>query len=762
MMSSEENLQLCFKEFIKVDLYPKGIDRIEKTPALTQQSGSDYVCDLFVHEPQNTEEAHLGTLFMLGKIENIPKNKYRNFDFLLSLLISVIKREFYVDSKRPTSEALEASLNKANLYLADFTEKGNVEWIGNLNFICGAFSQNTLHIAQTGESIIKLFRETGISHIENKFPTQKKAHPLKTFGNIASGMMLNNDKIILGSKNILNITSLTSLKELSRENCHKIIENLKILAERKVNEHPIICLALETTTEAPEKIVPTLQSVSQPSAQSQNIKVKRARIKAFTLRTLRIMRRLSIIIFLAIYKTISFLVSISKKMFRLLASLFRKISKTRLLRRIGTKVKPDFRKLTRPLLPVSATLHSWLSTKWGKTKNNYYLLKQNKPVFFVVSLMTILILILPFVAAQKINYYIKIDRFNELSTEIEEVQKRASAALIYSEKEKARGLLQKNQNLLANLLIYLEKTPLKNNSRVLNRAVILQSKHQEQQDSINNVKRIEKLKDVLDFSKSGFIVNPIGITKIKDNLYFFELESGILYKYDLSANSLTNEPSTNGSDLILVFISAKDELRKMVSLENGQIVLFGQSGKIYLYNSNTNDHSAYLIDPIIPVEKIKDVKNFFSIFYILNVEQGNIAKYSLSQIKQGVIKGSNWLSKSVEELKNAQSMAIDGSIYILSSDGLITRYYRGEKAEDIKPLLEKPLGKDSKIFIEFDFDNFYISDPKNKRLIVLNKQGEIINQYVNDEFANLKDFWVTDDEKEVYLLCKKKVYILKL
>ena len=372
MMSSEENLQLCFKEFIKADLYPKGIDRVGKTP--------DYVCDLFIHEPQNAEETQLGTLFMLGKIEKIPKNKYRNFDFLLSLLISVIKREFYVDSKRPTSKALEASLNKANLYLADFTEKGNVEWIGNLNFICGAFSQNTLHIAQTGESIIKLFRETGISHIENKFPTQKKTHPLKTFGNIASGIMLNNDKVILGSKNVLNIASLTSLKELSKENCHKIIENLKILAERKVDEHPIICLALETTTEAPEKIMPTLQSVSQPSAQSQNIRVKRARSKAFTLKILRIMRRISIIIFLAIYKTISFLVSISKKMFRLLASLFRKISKTSLLRRplrliseasplrriearIGTKIKPR-----------ATTLHSWLSTKWGKTKNNYYLL----------------------------------------------------------------------------------------------------------------------------------------------------------------------------------------------------------------------------------------------------------------------------------------------------------------------------------------------------------------------------------------------------
>ena len=47
-------------------------------------------------------------------------------------------------------------------------------------------------------------------------------------------------------------------------------------------------------------------------------------------------------------------------------------------------------------------------------------------------------------------------------------------------------------------------------------------------------------------------------------------------------------------------------------------------------------------------------------------------------------------------------------------------------------------------------------------MIVLNKQGEIINQYANDEFSNLQDFWVTKDEKEIYLLCGKKVFKLNI
>lgn len=741
-MNNESNLQLHFKEFIKADSYLKGIDRIK--PAYRQTGKNpDHTCDLLVYEPKNIEEAHLGTLFMLGKIENIPQNKYKNLDFLLNLLISVIKREFYSDHKRSTSEALEASLNKANLYLADFTEKGNVEWIGNISFICGAFYKNTLHITQVGESIIKLFRETNISHIENKFPTSKKTHPLKIFGNVASGTMLNGDKVIMGTKNILNITPLANLKELSKKNHEQIIESLKLLAEKRAAKAPIICLVLETKTEAPKKIVACAPGL-QPALPT------RRKIAIF-----RITRRISTIIFfvcqragLGIRKAISFLVFILKKAYRFLTFIFKKIFKSDPFYRIETGLA-SLASICRSGL--RSRLSRWLSPVQAKINSTYCSLKQNKPALFIASLLIILVLTLPFIAARKINYYVKINRFNELSAEIEEVQKKTDAALIYSEKEKAKGLLQKNQILLANLLTQLEKSPLENNAEVLSKTTALQKKYQEQQDSINNVIRIKELEEILDFSTSGFIVNPIGINKIKDVLYFYELDSGILYKFNLSTD-----------DLILVFISAKDEMRKMVSLEKGRIVLFGQSKKVYLYNSNTNDHRAYSINPAIPVEQITDVKSFFSNFYILDAEQGNIIKYSLSQIQENTIKGSDWLSEPAEELKQAQSMAIDGSIYILDSDGLIAKYYRGKKTEEIKPLLESPLANNAKIFIDYDFINLYISDPQNKRLIVLSREGKIVNQYVNDEFANLKDFWVTNDEKEIYLLCEKKVYRIEL
>jgi len=683
-MSKEENLHPYFEEFIKSGPSIPGIKKIKPAYLSVWNTGqqarknSDYICDLFFYEPKNVEEAQLGSLFMLGEIKNVPKNKHKNFDFLLNLLISVIKRDFYSNSKRSSLEALESSLSEANLYLIDFTKKGNVEWIGNFNFICGVFSKNILHITSVGETTIKLCRETRISHIEKRFPTQKKTHPSKTFGNIASGRIFDKDKLILGTKNILTIAPLIKLRELFKKDRHQIIENFKRLAKNKNNNAPIVCMAIEIKTETAEKII---------RAESTSA---------------------------------STLVQLSRE---------KRLNKKR----------------------------SKIINKWYNFKTNYYY--QNKLVFWIASFLIILILILPFLIVQKINYYIKISNFKQLSIEIQEVQKKTDIALIYQDKIKAKGLIQKNQILINQLLVFTDKSSLENDQKVLSETALLLKRYQEQQDSLSNIKRISSLKEIFDFSNSNFIVNPVGMAQVENNLYFYELESGILYKLPIEDNIAEDKRS-----LVPIFISTKDELRKMVALESGQIIFLGQSGKAYIYNSNNNGHNTYSLNPKITIESIQALKGFSSNFYLLDNKKNDIIKYSFQSLTEenDTIEGTNWLAGLLEKPEEVQSMAIDGSIYILNSDGTIIRYFRGERVECIRPALGKILAGENKIFTKDNFVNLYISDPKNKRLIILDKKEKIISQYLNDEFANIQDFLITKDEKEVYLLCRKKIFRLEL
>src|SRR4030043_1183889 len=78
----------------------------------------DSVCGVFSYEALNVEEIGLGNLYIVGKISNLPPKKHKSFDFLLTLLASAIKREFYADHRRTTIEALESALQSANMYLA--------------------------------------------------------------------------------------------------------------------------------------------------------------------------------------------------------------------------------------------------------------------------------------------------------------------------------------------------------------------------------------------------------------------------------------------------------------------------------------------------------------------------------------------------------------------------------------------------------------------------------------------------------------------
>lgn len=229
-----KNLNLYFREIIYQD--PK--------------NKKDSVCGVFSYEVLNVEDAQLGNIYIVGKISNVPKKKYKNSDFLLSLLASAIKREFYSNHQRTSLEALESALQSANIYLSDFTKKGHDEWIGNLHIACLVFSQNDIYIGQTGNMVIQLFRKGTISNISKKFHGSEEPEPTKTFSNIASGKIEREDKILMATRDISEILSLQKTKELisyptADKLYHYIKDNLSVPA--------LACLILEAETHEPKE-----------------------------------------------------------------------------------------------------------------------------------------------------------------------------------------------------------------------------------------------------------------------------------------------------------------------------------------------------------------------------------------------------------------------------------------------------------------------------------------------------------------------------
>ena len=189
----------------------KGIDMEVREIVFSNDEEGKSFCDIFVYEPENIGEQSLGNLYIIGEIVNVSENS----SYLVNLLASIIKKEFYSNIKRTTIESLEAGLHKANSTLSDIAEQGNIDWVGNLNMVCAVYSGDELHFSQTGNCKTLLIRNGQITDIGKNITRKEKTHPFRTFTNIASGELEIEDIALFITPGFFNIFSLEKLRKLS-------------------------------------------------------------------------------------------------------------------------------------------------------------------------------------------------------------------------------------------------------------------------------------------------------------------------------------------------------------------------------------------------------------------------------------------------------------------------------------------------------------------------------------------------------------------
>ena len=113
----------------------------------------------------------------------------------------------------------------------------------------------------------------------------------------------------------------------------------------------------------------------------------------------------------------------------------------------------------------------------------------------------------------------------------------------------------------------------------------------------------------------------------------------------------------------------------------------------------------------------------------------------------------SWLKNETEQANlNAKSMAIDGSIWILTQNNEIKNYHNGVYRKilelDVFPKFENP----EKIYTSAESSYLYVLEPCKNRIIILAKNGQTFKQFQSEKFDNLKDFHVSETEKIIYLL----------
>jgi hypothetical protein len=104
-------------------------------------------------------------------------------------------------------------------------------------------------------------------------------------------------------------------------------------------------------------------------------------------------------------------------------------------------------------------------------------------------------------------------------------------------------------------------------------------------------------------------------------------------------------------------------------------------------------------------------------------------------------------------------MAVDGSVWLTTNKVLKFTYGKEDTLNlaEVNSGLGTPLSDNLELFTSDDSKNLYVLDKKNKRLVVLEKSGAYLAQYLWDQMEKVDDFVVLGD-KEIYLLLGSKIY----
>lgn len=147
--------------------------------------------------------------------------------------------------------------------------------------------------------------------------------------------------------------------------------------------------------------------------------------------------------------------------------------------------------------------------------------------------------------------------------------------------------------------------------------------------------------------------------------------------------------------------------------------------------------------------------------YLIDKDDNEIYRFAGSNKSFG--SKSGWLAPGIEmDFSKIIDMTIDGSIWLLSSTGKVTKLTNGNPQAISLNGIPDPLSNPIAIYTNEDNKNVYILEKDKGRVVVIDKTGEFKLQYSSDEIKNAKDLVVSEEEKKIILLTGSKLMYIEL
>lgn len=707
--------------------------------------------ELFEYAPENIFQQPLGILTGFFKINDESEDSA----YIVNFLASVLKKEYFLNPKRSVTNSLDAALHKLNLALSELAKHGNIRWLGKLEAAICVLEKNTVHFSTTGGAKVALIRNQSINIVSDDIPIEDlDLHPLKTFTEVSSGRLENNDKLLVTSLDIFNIFSLSEIKKsafrFTKEKFSQFLRTALVnelviagtiiidvfeqeepeeKAEKKKMKQPekeILNAFSEKTFQKEKKITeqyPPPRVAREQEEEKEYVDKKTGHIyiqgenleigrnSQFHSCWLITEEKSNDLFFWTKNKFKKLLFKVNKKIkeIREKAERKRQEQKNAEKEEDGPKFSPE--EITPSVEQKIIPVRPEAKEKEEETKN--------PPALFGLSFNVLKTKLSGIGKTDSLKFSKKFN-FKLLIPDFEKI-KRMIATLDYQ--QKIYGLI---------ILIAIIVVPL----------LFIGKKEQTPANVSEPIARKEDLSQKLLGDKNIIISTHTEIIFHNDNL--------------VSAHTVDGKLLAVMKDKIINMENKEQEF--IVPSGTGNITMSAPMSDLKLLLLLTDKNKIISFSPVsreikennieIPQNsQIKGMASYLTYLYLLDARNNQIYRYPRAE--GGFGQKTNWIKENTD-ISNSLDIAIDDNIYVASKER-ITKFFKGKIQEFSLEQSNTPV-EYGKIFTDDETANLYALDGANARLVKFSKNGEITAQYYNERLLNAKDFSVDEKNNKAYFI----------
>lgn len=147
--------------------------------------------------------------------------------------------------------------------------------------------------------------------------------------------------------------------------------------------------------------------------------------------------------------------------------------------------------------------------------------------------------------------------------------------------------------------------------------------------------------------------------------------------------------------------------------------------------------------------------------YLLDTAKSRIWKYVA--VDKGFSELREYLNAdTLPDLHKTTGMAIDGSVWMGTTDGKILRFTQGKENPIVVQGVEPAFAQSLYVYTNDTLKYLYVLEPRAKRVVVLEKDGLYLAQYRWEDDILPSAMVVSEQEKKILLLAAGKLYSITL